>query len=150
VKHPVWHKEVRLQHPTNGSEVFGILPEILVHRGPRFPAGPVYLKYGAHRGPSRGFGFEHLWKAHFHHIGDHDVALLAVRKHVAECLAGPVTVFYQMEPRLETARFRVGNVILEHISRPESHYSVVSGGYCRDGKGIQVGRVSPQRTKKAP
>jgi hypothetical protein len=59
-------------------------------------------------------------------------------------------VFYQMEPRLETVRFRVGNVILEHISRQESHYSVVSGGYCRDGKGIQIGRVSPQRTKKAP
>lgn len=146
----VLDKDVRLQHPSNGSEVFGLLPEILVHRGPRFAAGPIYLKYGVHHGPNHGFGFQHLWKAHFQLTLDHDEALLEIRQHVADCLSGPVTVFYQAEPRIETVRFKVGNLILEQFNRPEPHYSVVSGGYIRGGKGSQVGRINPQQTKKAP
>ncbi|HHA2740072.1 TPA: hypothetical protein ACOFBV_001267 [Stenotrophomonas maltophilia] len=139
----VWHKETRLEHPSNGTPVFGHMHEIKVPRGPTFSAAPIVLKYGEHFLNGSGFGFEHVWKAHFASITDHDEALTHIRNHVAACLNGVCTVFYERQGRLETARFKVGNLILQAYSRPDSHYSVVSGGYIRSGKGTLAHRFNP-------
>lgn len=145
-----WDKEHKLEHPSNGTLVFGYLPELKVVRGPTFSSGPIYLKYGVHYGPGRGFGFVHLWKAHFKHLENHDDALVEVRRHVAEHLGGPVVLFHERESRVQAVRFRVGSLILEAYQRPEPHFSVVSGGYMQEGKGTRVARIDPSRVSTLP
>lgn len=143
MKHAVWKRDFKLAHPTNGSDIYGHLPEIRVHRGPVFKPGPIHLKYGEHFGKNRGFGFQHLWKAHFPSVEDHQEALMLVCNRVADCLTGIITVFYERPDTLETARFRVGNLILQSYNSSGHHYSVVSGGYARVAHGTQIARINP-------
>ena len=146
----VWHKDLKLEHPTNGTVVFGYLDEIRVHRGPTFEPGPIHLKYGDHYGPSHGFGFMHLWKAHFPAVADHDEAMVEVRDFVAKSLEGPVTLYFERMPKVQAIRFNVGSLILQAYGSPAPHYSVVSGGYTQRGIGTKAGRVDPSRVSTLP
>ncbi|MEB1723070.1 hypothetical protein VDR40_21485, partial [Xanthomonas campestris pv. campestris] len=78
-----WTREQRLLHPSNGTDVYGLVPELNFKSGPPFPAGAIYLKYGEHRGKHRGFGFQHIWREHCAHIASHDEAMSFVCKMVA-------------------------------------------------------------------
>jgi len=139
-----WTSECRLKHPGGDTEVFGHVPLLTIRSGPPFPAGPIYLKYGEHRGEHRGFGFQHIWKEHCRHIGDHDVAVDHVRRLVADALQPNTPIHYEYGERLEVFRLRTGSVILllaRSLEVPE--YSVVTAGYFpKNAKGSRVGALA--------
>lgn len=125
-----WTSEHRLVHPSTGLDVFGKVPEIAIRRGPTLPAGPIYLKYGEHRGKNLGFGFQHVWKEHCPHIIEHDVALKAVIAHIAKALPPSAPLFFETGRRLEVYRIQTGRVIIELFNaNTNPYYSVVSSGY---------------------
>lgn len=136
-----WASEQNLLHPDTGGLVFGQVPELKIHRGPTFPAGAIHLKYGEHRGPHRGFGFQHIWQEHYAHIADHDVAMDAVIRDVAKALQPRAPIFYDSGARLEVLRFTSNSIIIEW-NRRTLHYSVVTAGFVRkNAKGSRVGAL---------
>lgn len=146
-----WTVEQRLSHPA-GGEIYGHVPELVIRRGPTFPAGAIYLKYGEHRGRHRGFGFQHIWKEHFSGIDDHNVAMALICARVAEALQPRAPLHYETGDRLEVYRLKAGCVILELRPSEGPSYSVVSAGYVtRNAKGPRVGalvRVEPAIPKQ--
>lgn len=57
-------KNQTIDNPLTGTPLFGHFPEIA---SPRisFEPGPIYLRYGEHFGPNRGYGLVHIWQEHF-------------------------------------------------------------------------------------
>ncbi|MBO9778116.1 hypothetical protein J7379_20890 [Xanthomonas phaseoli pv. dieffenbachiae] len=143
-----WTREQRLLHPSNGTDVYGLVPQLNFKSGPPFPAGAIHLKYGEHRGKHRGFGFQHIWREHCAHIVSHDEAMAFVCEMVAKALRPNTAIYYEFGERLEVFSLRAGQVIIElaRTSVPET-YSVVTAGYKPTyAKGSQVGalkRVGP-------
>lgn len=136
-----WASEYRLTHPDTGAEAFGHIPALDIRNGPSFPAGPIYLKYGEHRGEHRGFGFQHIWKQHFACMEDHNAAMARVQRVVADALPPGAPIHYEWGDRLEVFRLRTGSVILL-LARKATEYSVVSAGYRpRNAKGPRVGAL---------
>lgn len=132
-----------LTNPVTGTNVFGLVPEISVRGGPTFPAGPIHLKYGLHRGPHKGFGFQHIWKQHFREHASHEAALPAVIEFIQKALPASAPLFYEYGNRLEVFRIYTGRVIIELYDRSvQPHYSVVSAGYRpKSAAGARVGAL---------
>jgi hypothetical protein len=128
---PTWTSEQNLICPFGKTEVFARVPAINVRGGISFPAGEVFLRYGDHFGYNSGFGFQHIWREHFHHITDHDLAMEAVRQSVADVLRPTTKIFYEAERerRASVHRLHVGIVIIELRTSPTTHYSVITGGF---------------------
>lgn len=57
-------KATSINNPLSGTAIFGTFPAIST-QGVEFEEGPIYLRYGEHFGPKRGWGLEHIWQAHF-------------------------------------------------------------------------------------
>lgn len=136
-----WTSEQFLSHPVTGDTAYGHVPELKIHRGPTFPAGAIHLKYGEHRGPHRGFGFQHIWREHYSGIANHDDAMEAIRKHLAEALQPRAPIFFDSDSgdRLEVYRFKSNSVLIEWRN---GIYSVVTAGFIRKiTKGSRVGAL---------
>lgn len=136
-----WTVEQILTHPDTGEEVYGHVPELRIHKGPTFPAGVIQLKYGEHRGPHRGFGFQHIWKEHYSHLVGHDEAMDFIRKALAKALQPRAPLFYDAGDRLEVLRLNSNSVIIEWNMQTKT-YSVVTAGFVRRHvKGSRVGAL---------
>ena len=108
------HREERLLCPVRGTEAFARVPEIRDRNGAIvLPGGEVFLRYGQHLGPHRGFGFMHIWKEHEVSIEDHDAALDVVRHEVARVLRPGTGVHYEGGDRVVCFRPRSGVAVLE-------------------------------------
>src|SRR6478672_10097798 len=128
---PVWTSEQNLICPIGRTEVFARVPAMKVRGGISFPAGDVHLRYGSHFGYNSGFGFQHIWREHFHHIKDHDEALEAVRRNIAKVLRPATQIFYEADrgQRASVHRLHVGIAIIGLRAAPTPHYSVITGGF---------------------
>lgn len=129
---PAWSSEQQLVCPIGKTPVFARVPRISVRGGPTFPAGDVFLRYGEHFGYNNGFGFQHIWREHFHHIKDHDAAMEAVRNAIAGILRPTAPIFYDATRagnRAAVHRLHAGIVIIQMRAGAPPHYSVVTGGF---------------------
>lgn len=124
-----YSEEDKLPNLVTGLFEFGHVTEIKIRRGPVFPAGPIYLKYGVHLGQHRGFGFQHIWKQHCPGEVVQSIAMQKVCALVQAALPPGAPVFYEIGRKLEVYRIQTGRVILELFNSDTPHYSVVSAGY---------------------
>lgn len=143
---PVWSRNQELVCPIGKTTVFARVPEIQVRGGPTFPAGDVFLRYGEHFGYNNGFGFQHIWREHFHHITDHDAAMEEVRLRIAKILRPSTHIYYDnthRKPRPNVFRLHVGVVILEMRAGAVPHYSIITGGFNpAKAKGSLIGALA--------
>lgn len=139
----MWNRNDPLVNPASDEHLFGWVPQLKIHRGPTFPAGGVVLRYGEHRGPHSGFGFQHIWRQHFFRIEDHDEAMERICDHVAKSLAPRTALHYETGARLEAFRLITGSTVLQLLDGDQPVYSVVTSGYFpRNGKGPRVGALA--------
>lgn len=86
-----WTLETRVPHPTNGTSVYGIFPQVLKAGVQLFEGGDIVLRYGRHAGNAfskNGFGFRHIWIRRFPNIADEKTAMDAVQQLVSRII-GP-------------------------------------------------------------
>lgn len=85
-----------IAHPKTGTLDWGHFPEIET-QGVTFQAGPIRLVYGAHFGPNRGFGLEHIWEAHFKLTEPNNplAALDAVAAFLGEIIQSGSVIYYE-------------------------------------------------------
>jgi len=75
----------RIRHPTTDTETFGTFPRIHTKRYV-FPEAPIFLLFGEHRGPHRGYGFRHIHAQRFPDIEQ----IVDAIQHVAQLVAGMI------------------------------------------------------------
>ncbi len=119
-------------NPETKAPAFGHIPD-LTTPGKRFPAGPICLREGKHRGPHKGFGFEHIWREHFAQETDPSVAEQTVIEFVVKILIPGATIHYEgglgkQSNRVAVCRRMHGIIILEEIldSTNSVNYSIVT------------------------
>lgn len=83
-----------INNPLTGTASFGTFPAISV-QGVEFEAGPIYLRYGEHSGPNRGWGLEHIWQAHFASQATADDATPLVASLLNSVLVPGATIHYE-------------------------------------------------------
>lgn len=134
--------------PGTGSNIFGHVPQMQVRGGPLFPEGHIQLHYGAHYGPNRGFGFQHIWAEHYRHIQDHDGAMAEIAKAIQAILKPTTDIFYVPpkervgKERASVFRLSAGLVIIELRDGTNPFYSVVTGGFNPgEKKGTLIGAL---------
>lgn len=146
-----WSEDDRLICPASKSAVFGQVPNITLRGTLLLPAGPIYLKYGAHFGANHGFGFQHIWAEHCPQMTDHDAAMEEVCQRVTKILQPNTPIFFTNEERpserkkARVRRLHVGIVVIELrlYDQPSPCYSVVTGGFDPGNtKGSQVGALA--------
>ena len=125
-----WHLEARLQHPSNGSTCYGILPPVVHDNVTIFAGGEIVLRYGKHRGNQfshDGFGFVHIWTRRFSHITDHDSAMTAVSQFVASIIHPGSAIYWEEGAKVAVFCNANGEVIIEERGAPDApFYSVVT------------------------
>ena len=139
------HRDERLLCPVGGTEVFGRVPEIRQRNGTLLlPGGEIFLRYGHHLGPHRGFGFVHIWKEHVSEVGDHEAAVDVVRDTVARALRPGTGIHYENGDRVVCFRPHAGVAVLELRQHDRHiHYSVVTSGFNPPkAKGPRIGALS--------
>lgn len=135
-----------IQHPTNGTNFFGLVEEKSV-RGYAIPGAPILLKRGIH-GPRGGYGVRHIWARHSvdlkkrGYASEDDVA-----KYVAEiiCVGSPIYCEFNAIKgvRVTVVRGAVGLAVLEHKThRDDSHYSIITAFSQKSAHGTRVGSVA--------
>lgn len=125
-----WHLEQRLDHPTNGSKIYGTLPPV-IHAGQTlFVGGDIVLRYGKHTGgpfSPNGFGFQHIWARRFSGIADHDSAMVAVTEFVASIIRPGTQIYWETGARTALFCGINGEAIVEERGPPDApFYSVVT------------------------
>lgn len=83
-----------INNPLTGTASFGTFPAISV-QGAEFEAGPIFLRYGEHVGPNRGWGLEHIWQAHFASTLTADDATPLVASLLNSVLVSGATIHYE-------------------------------------------------------
>lgn len=146
--HHVWlatmKKNSVIINPLTGTPCFGSFPRIVYQRNTVFDAGPIYLRYGRHQGPNRGFGLEHIWKEHWKKLLSVDEALAEIPHYVAAILqqGGSIHSEFDLKNRTMVFKARKGLVILEPLldGQNNTYYSVVTA-YDGQAKGPRIGAL---------
>lgn len=137
-----------IEHP-KGGYTFGTIPGTLSHG---LPGGDLYLKFGVHRGPQKGFGLAHIWEAHgkdLERLGyakQDDVA-----RYVADIIRVNTPIYCEFSSlknvRVAILRSSVGLLIAEHrpLQGMPLVYSVITAYPRKQAHGTLVGKI-----EKAP
>jgi hypothetical protein len=137
------HKNHSVNNPQTGTPSFGVFPEINF-RGTKFEAGHIYLRYGKHIGPNRGFGVDHIWAEHFQGILTVEDALREVSEYVSSILqhGGAIHSEFEMKIRCMVFKSKKGLVILEPKldGQNNTYYSVVTA-FNGQAKGPRIGAL---------
>jgi len=81
-------------NPATGLPSFGTFPAINT-QGVTFDGGPIYLRYGRHEGPNKGWGFEHIWLARFPQCQDQQLATQQVTGLICSIIIPGATIHYE-------------------------------------------------------
>lgn len=100
-----------------------------------FPAGPIRLRYGEHKGPKRGYGLAHIWEAHFKsdELNTPMQALPVIADFVSEILRAGAQIIYEYGngragDKSTVFKSRKGVVIIEERQDAQNNtfYSIVT------------------------
>jgi hypothetical protein len=136
-----------INNPITGTPVFGMFPELSVS-GVEFAAGPIYLRFGAHFGANRGWGFEHIWQGHFASCLTFHDAEPKVTGLLNSIVVPGATIHYEYglgkaEKRSTVFRSAAGVVVVERMTDGGNQvfYSVVTAFPARMARGYVIGRL---------
>jgi hypothetical protein len=143
---PIRNKNEYVVNPVSQTPSFGTFPRI-DSKGIVFLEGEIYLKYGEHRGPNRGFGMEHIWAEHQDSlISNGYTDQMDVARYVSDIIKPNASIhseFAEMRnKRVQIVKSAVGMVILEE--RLDGYntpiYSVVTA-YLGKAQGPKIGAL---------
>lgn len=141
------HKNATILNPLTGLPLFGLFPSI-AQKEVLFEGGPIYLRYGQHVGYSRGWGFEHIWKARYPNICVFDEAMPAVTGLVTKILVQGASIHYEYgigraENRSTVFHSREGVVIVEERldGQNKAFYSIVTAYPGKKANGPKIGAI---------
>ena len=142
------NKEVT--NPKNNSVDWGYFPEI-VTSGKTFPAGPIRLRYGEHRGPESGFGLKHIWEARKFKsdlLPTPDAAIHQIANLIMSIIQPGAEILYEgvstkRHDRATIFKNAAGTVILEERvdMNGNAFYSIVTAIPKARAKGILIGKL---------
>lgn len=136
-------------NPLTGTVDWGQFPETDV-KTRVFPAGPIRLRYGEHKGPNNGYGLAHIWEAHFKsdEHGTPMLGLVAVANFMAGILMPGAQIFYEFGNGRAGAKNTIfkskkGIVIVEERQDGQGNtfYSIVTAFPGRNAHGQLVGTI---------
>lgn len=142
-------KNKEIANPKTGELEWGHFPGVDV-KTRIFPAGPIRLRYGEHRGPNNGFGLEHIWEAHFKNdeLDNPIAALDAVADFLLSVIQPGSKIFYEFgngKAGDKTTVFRSSKGIVIVEERLDSNnctfYSIVTAFPGRNAYGQLVGTM---------
>lgn len=140
-------RNVAILNPATGTPVFGIFPCIELPEV-TFRGGPIYLRFGKHLGPNRGWGLEHIWLSRFPRVLDLATAKPLVTSLVCGILKPGAAIHYEAELGARAVRSSVfrsinGVVIVEERAdgKNDVFYSVVTAIPTRNVHGYQIGSL---------
>lgn len=143
----LYHKNKTILNPNTGTTVFGVVPEVLNSRY-HFPEGDIFLRYGEHRGPNRGWGLRHLWVEHEKQLGlmgyesEEDSA-----RYVADILQPGAKIYCEFaslrNEKMAVLQSTLGTVIIEHRydENNKTFYSVVTAFGSKRPHGQLIGNL---------
>lgn len=140
-------KNTTIDNPLTGTPVFGYFPEIATP-SIFFESGPIYLRYGEHFGPNRGYGLVHIWREHFRAALSPMEALPDAAQLLNRVLRPKSTIHYEYgvgraANRTTVLRSSDGIVILE--KRPDGlnrvFYAIVTAFPGRNANGPIIGAI---------
>ena len=136
-----------INNPATGLPSFGTFPAIALPERP-FDGGQIYLRYGEHRGPNRGWGLEHIWKARFPKELTSADAEPLVTDMLTKILAAGAEIHYAFElgnagNRVAVIKRPHGTVIVEerHDGRGVAFYSIVTAIESTKTNGSKIGAI---------
>lgn len=136
-----------INNPSTGLPLFGMYPAIALPEV-TFSGGPIYLRYGKHIGPNRGWGLEHIWKARFPNEPDYLTATPKVADLITSILVQGASIHYEYglgsgAQRSSVFRNSTGVVIVEERQggRNEIFYSIVTAIPCKNVNGPKIGAI---------
>lgn len=134
-------------NPATGLPGFGSFPAINTQRV-IFSGGPIYLRYGVHSGPSRGWGFEHIWQARFPNCPDQQSAIPEVTGLINRILIPGATIHYEFglgsgERRSSIFKNSAGIVIVEERMDGQNKifYGIVTAFCAHNVNGPVIGAI---------
>lgn len=136
-----------LDNPKTGTPIFGFFPEIKASRV-SFEEGPIYLRYGVHHGPNRGFGLVHIWEEHLKREVSAMAALPRAADLILAILQKQATIHYEYEmgkaaDRTAVLKSNSGMVILERRQDGLNnvYYSIVTAFPGKKAHGQLIGKI---------
>lgn len=136
-----------LDNPRTGTPIFGFFPDIKASKV-SFEAGPIYLRYGIHLGPNRGFGLVHIWEEHLKKEESPMAALPRATDLILAILQRQATIHYEYGLGKATDRTAVlksnsGMVILERRQDGLNNvfYSIVTAFPSKKAYGQLIGKI---------
>lgn len=138
-----------IEHPRTGCVDWGQFPELQCS-GRVFPAGPIRLRYGEHKGHQSGFGLAHIWEARnfksevlatpmsaIAHVAN---LIDSVLQPGAEIFHEGVTGKYERATVFKSAN---GTVIVEERvdGRGKAFYSIVTAIPNKKVRGVKIGAL---------
>lgn len=136
---------IRILHPTNGTYVYGHVPEKKA-KGLVIPPGPVLLKRGRDTAFG-GFGACHIWGRHERELRQRGCTDAAdIPKFVASIVCAGSQIHCEFEEiarlKVTVVRERLGSVVLQYNEHAETpHYSVVTAFANPRHFGSYVGQI---------
>lgn len=140
-------KNSTLDNPLTGTPLFGHFPAISRPQV-SFEPGPIYLRYGEHFGPNRGYGLVHIWKEHFCSAASAIEALPAAAQLLNRVLQPRSTIHYEYgvgraADRSTVLRSAAGIAILEKRldGLNKVFYAIVTAFPGKNANGPVIGAI---------
>lgn len=138
----------RIINPITGCDSFGVFPEI-TRPDVCFSGGPIYLRYGRHHGPQRGWGLEHIWQARFPLCEDISEAKKLVTQLVNGILVSGASIHYEFvgmgsaAQRSSVFRSHTGVVVVEERQDGQNavFYNIVTAIATPKVNGPKIGAI---------
>lgn len=140
-----------INNPKTGTPIFGIFPHI-THQRSTFSEGPIYLRYGRHTGPHRGFGLVHIFEEHKREIERQTSiqlfsiqdAIEVIPMYINSILVKDAAIHSEFDLRMRCTIVKTKNglVLLEPFKDGEdnTYYSIVTA-YKGQAKGPRIGAL---------
>lgn len=148
---PKISRNQEIKNPRTDGLDWGQFPEITT-AGKHFPAGPIRLRYGEHKGPERGFGLEHIWEARKYKSAVVNTPMLAINlvaNLLESILQSGAEIYYEGAMARSTDRAMVfkskeGTVIVEERvdGSGKTFYSIVTAIPNTTAKGTLIGNLA--------
>jgi hypothetical protein len=123
----------------------------LTTSGKFFPAGPIRLRYGEHKGPERGFGLAHIWEARKYKSATMPTpmhAVFVIETFITSILQIGSEIFYEGNLATSSDRAMVfkstaGAVIVEERvdGFGKTWYSIITAIPRTSAKGVKIGTL---------
>jgi len=140
------NKNKYVVNPVSLTPSFGTFPAIN-SRGVVFFEGEIYLKYGEHSGPNRGFGLEHIWAEHESYlIANGYPNKVDVAQYIADIIKPKASIHSEFAElrnrRVQIIKSSVGMAVLEERLDGSNVpiYSVITA-YLGKAQGPKIGAL---------